>query len=127
VALLAVDDFETLDAQHGQGASEAALDHVAALCNETLRASDHVGRWDDNELLLLLPDTSRAQALVTIERLLQALRGQGMVSEAWHVDITASAGVAESSGEDSAQIIIHRADIARHLARSNGRGRVEAG
>ena len=127
VALLAVDDFERLDEQHGEGAGEAALDHVTALCNETLRASDHVGRWADNELLLLLPDTSRAQALVTIERLLQALRGQRMVNEALPVNITASAGVAESGGEDSAQIILHRADIARHLARSNGRDRVEAG
>ncbi|WP_348767878.1 sensor domain-containing diguanylate cyclase [uncultured Salinisphaera sp.] len=125
VALLAVDQFDTLDTRHGQGTGDTVLRRIAAICRDTLRESDHVGRWGADEFLLLLPDTTCEQARVTIERLLQALReppGPDSMPR-----VTASAGVIEAAGEDSAQIIVHRADVARHLARSKGRDRVEIG
>ena len=43
------------------------------------------------------------------------------------VGVDLNEGVIEAAGEDSAQIIVHRADVARHLARSKGRDRVEIG
>lgn len=127
VALLAVDHFDTLDARYGDGAGDAVLRHVAAICRDTLRAGDRVGRWSGDELLLLLPDTTSEQALVTIERLLQLVRNNRAPGATRPMDVTASAGVIEARGESNAQVIVHRADIARHLARSKGRDRVEAG
>ena len=125
VALLDLDHFKQLNDAHGHAVGDAALRHFAQLAEDSLRGSDLIGRWGGEEFLLLLPDTCAADAVTTLNRLLTKIRDTPMPHEDDAIRLSASAGVAESDCQESAEAIIHRADSALYRAKAAGRDRVE--
>jgi diguanylate cyclase (GGDEF)-like protein/PAS domain S-box-containing protein len=127
VALVDFDRFKQLNDTRGHAAGDAALRHFAAMAQESLRATDHAGRWGGEEFLLLLPDTDREPAITTLERLLHDLRSRAVEFDGDSLHVTASAGVSCTNCEESAEAILQRADAALYRAKANGRDRVEVG
>nr|WP_247739675.1 diguanylate cyclase [Endozoicomonas sp. G2_2] len=125
VALLDLDHFKQLNDMHGHAVGDAALRHFAQLAEDSLRGSDLIGRWGGEEFLLLLPDTCAADAVTTLNRLLTKIRDTPVSHEDEAIRLSASAGVAESDCQESAEAIIHRADSALYRAKAAGRDRVE--
>jgi diguanylate cyclase (GGDEF)-like protein len=115
VALLDLDRFKLFNDTRGHPAGDALLADAAAAWREALRAgSDHLGRYGGEEFLAAVP-ASVDEALTTVERL-RALTPHGQ---------TASAGIAEWDGQESAQSLVGRADVALYVAKAHGRNRVE--
>ena len=69
LVLMDIDHFKQINDRFGHDAGDAVLKAVASYLQSRLRAQDLVARWGGEEFLLLMPNTSAAQALQLIEQL----------------------------------------------------------
>ncbi|QOY63749.1 diguanylate cyclase [Lysobacter sp. H21R4] len=67
--LIDVDRFKLINDRHGHGAGDATLRELAEQMRRVMRPQDHLGRRGGDEFAILLPDTTREQALAIAERL----------------------------------------------------------
>lgn len=126
VAVIDLDHFKKINDTFGHAAGDAVLRAMGPVCQNALRASDIIGRYGGEEFLVILPNTTAAQAKVVIERVRGDIENI-MISELggrWHV--SASIGIAEvEPGDPAMSAVIARADAALYRAKSAGRNRVE--
>lgn len=123
--LLDLDHFKQINDTLGHGSGDDVLAAVGAALQTTLRDSDFAGRYGGEEFLILLPATSREEALIAAEKVRQAVASIKVAS----VDraITCSIGVAvlpDDAGD--ASTLVRHADRALYSAKAQGRNRVEA-
>lgn len=69
VALLALDNYDALAAQHGAGVCYGMLKHIAQLAKQNLRGDDTVGCPAPSSLALILLDTTPESARMVLNRL----------------------------------------------------------
>jgi len=106
-----LDKFKRYNDTHGHQAGDELLAAAATAWRPELRATDTLARYGGEEFALLLPhcDTDTAEAIVA--RLLGAVPGGQ----------TASCGIAEWDGDESAEALTSRADAALYMAKRGGR------
>jgi diguanylate cyclase (GGDEF)-like protein len=126
-AVLDIDRFKHVNDQFGHAVGDAVLRAVAQAIHGALRSTDLLGRWGGEEFALVLPQTTRSEALEVMERLTASLRALRIDTGSGAVLVcTASIGVAsrERDGE-RLEDLIGRADAAMYGAKSAGRNRVQ--
>lgn len=127
LAYIDLDNFKTVNDQHGHQAGDAALQLAAAVFRTTFRESDLVGRLGGDEFGALLFDTSQMDAEDALERL-RARLVAGMTERDW--PITASVG-AVTFGAAPADLdqAIRAADQVMYSVKRTGKNqvRVEVG
>jgi len=125
VILLDVDSFKTVNDTYGHQAGDHILQGLAALLDASTRKGDIACRYGGDEFVLVLPDTTLADAMDKAESLRVGCSSldQGNCS-----GITISLGVACSPdhGNDGGTILL-TADRALYWAKENGRDQVHAG
>jgi diguanylate cyclase (GGDEF)-like protein len=119
--LVDIDHFKRINDAHGHAAGDAVLVAAARLFESQLRAGDICARLGGEEFLVLLPDTSAAQAGVVAEKLRRALEAAPASTGA---PLTASFGVCSSEGLDDFGAVLQAADRALYRAKADGRNRV---
>lgn len=124
IALLDIDNFKRLNDTLGHQAGDQALIHLSAVIKEALRPSDSVARYGGEEFIIILPETSLAEASATIERLQRELTKKFFMHENDRILVTFSAGVALRAPEESQEDMIGRADKAMYQAKKTGKNRV---
>lgn len=124
LALLDIDYFKKINDTHGHAAGDEVLRRFAEEGAKMLRPSDVLARWGGEEFLLLLPNTTLAQARGILERFRRH-------TEAWAVGrgerslrITASAGLVALDPYEDYAAGVSRADALLYQAKSGGRNRV---
>lgn len=131
VILADLDHFKTINDRHGHAIGDAVLCRAADVIAGHAGTQDLVGRgdgavarWGGEEFIILLRNTSVADASAIADRMRAELNG---LSESdWPADMTVSAsfGVAAWSDELALNMCISRADEAMYLAKQAGRNRV---
>lgn len=116
VAVLDLDHFKQFNDRHGHQAGDRLLRLVSAAAREHFRAIDVVARHGGEEFAVLLPGCDLGQAHQVVDRLRAAMPSRQ----------TYSAGVARWNGEESAAMLIARADRALYEAKAAGRDRTVA-
>jgi diguanylate cyclase (GGDEF)-like protein len=120
--LLDIDHFKALNDRHGHQVGDQVLRLVGTTLNATCREFDTAARYGGEEFAILLPETSREEALDVAERLRSAIAGMPS-----GLDVTVSAGVAtfplDATGPDG---LVAAADQALYSSKRNGRNRVTA-
>jgi diguanylate cyclase (GGDEF)-like protein len=118
--LIDLDDFKSVNDEHGHAAGDAALAAVGPALVEATRSSDFVGRQGGEEFSVLLPDTGAAGALVAAENVLAAIRGIRL--EGIERRLTTSIGIATfpADAPDAAELFT-AADHALYAAKAAGR------
>ncbi|MEZ0287638.1 MAG: GGDEF domain-containing protein [Methylophilus sp.] len=124
VALLDIDNFKSLNDQHGHAAGDSALKHLAGVVKRTVRPTDIVTRMGGEEFVVILPNTNLDEAVTTMSRLQRALTKEYFLGNNQKLLITFSAGVALFQTEDDVSSILLRADQAMYLAKKSGKNRV---
>lgn len=124
-AFIDADHFKSINDTYGHPAGDAVLRGLGPAIRKSLRATDLLGRYGGEELVLLLPETSLEQAAPVLERLRQDV-------EAMHIPdlqgrkVTVSIGAAELRPDDvTFADLLARADAALYRAKQSGRNRVE--
>nr|WP_247739941.1 GGDEF domain-containing protein [Endozoicomonas sp. G2_2] len=125
VCVLDVDHFKHVNDTYGHGAGDTALIHVADICRTEMRGADLLGRIGGEEFLLILPETSRDDAVEFAERLRLRL-GAATIQTGAHVfQITVTLGVtALTASDQDITDLIHRADGALYAGKDGGRNQV---
>jgi diguanylate cyclase len=126
VALLDIDHFKKINDTFGHDVGDQALIHLAGVVKEILRPMDVVARYGGEEFVIILPDTAEADGVKIMTRLQRDLTKRYFLHENEKLLITFSAGVAQRSGEETAEALIARADDALYRAKQAGRNRVFA-
>ena len=128
--LLDMDHFKAINDRHGHLAGDQVLVEVGKRCRETLRTTDLLARWGGEEFIMLLPNTSQAQAQQLAERVRAAVSASAqLVVDGQSVQVTVSVGVAGAAGTAtgptvSLEMLIQQADEALYRAKHAGRDQV---
>lgn len=121
LALLDVDHFKAFNDTFGHPAGDAVLQRVAAILQNSVRATDYAARYGGEEFALLLPETPASGAGVIAERIRKAI-----ADAPWELrTVTVSIGVSTlKRAAQSPTQLITAADRALYLSKKEGRNRV---
>jgi len=119
VMLIDLDHFKSINDRYGHAAGDESLRRVARSIATTVRVYDRLGRYGGDEFLLLLPQSSGDDAMVTSSRILDGIREETGRAEA--VPVTVSIGVTYCTSAEEIGTILSRADAAMYEAKRDGR------
>jgi len=120
--MMDIDHFKKVNDRFGHQVGDLTLKNVADICLSILRKADIMCRFGGEEFLILLPETTKEEAVNAAERMCRAVAESVIHSDAGDVMITLSIGVAELDKEhDTVDSLIFAADNALYRAKSAGR------
>ena len=119
--LFDLDHFKSINDQYSHEAGDAALIHAASLVREQLRAVDTLGRYGGEEFVVVMPDTSLAEAHQVVERIRIVLEATPFVFRGTEISLSASFGVAALRPDESQSEWLHRVDLSMYEAKRQGR------
>ncbi|MEX1163748.1 MAG: GGDEF domain-containing protein [Nitriliruptor sp.] len=125
VALFDLDGFKARNDHLGHAAGDTALIAVVEALEADLRATDILGRWGGDELLVVAPATSNPDALQIAERWRAAVAELGLA--AGDGEVTTSIGIATLRPGDDLHTLLVRADRALYAAKTRGGDQVMSG
>jgi diguanylate cyclase (GGDEF)-like protein len=121
LAMLDLDAFKCVNDAHGHAAGDRVIQHIARLSMSAIRQSDVFGRLGGEEFVLLMPETTAAEAMIVADRIRAAFAatptdiGQPLLC-------TVSIGVAAVIAADTGlAALTERADKALYEAKTAGR------
>ena len=125
VLMVDIDHFKMVNDEHGHTAGDAVLREVARVIGQCVRTVDVVGRYGGEEFLVLLPHTTREEAMQTAERVRATVAAHVSRVQELAIRVTVSVGVATapSAAAGTAAALIHEADKALYRAKKEGRDR----
>ena len=121
--MIDIDHFKKVNDTHGHETGDRAIIQLARICEQVKRQTDILARMGNEEFIILLPETDRAQAMLAAERLRRAVAETPIwISEDVSIHITISVGVAEASvSMPAVGMLIKWADEALYRAKASGR------
>lgn len=122
VLMLDVDHFKRVNDQHGHDAGDRALQTIAGLLINHMRASDFVFRYGGEEFLILLAEVDLGQAEAVANVLRERVAESAVLLAANQtIKVTVSIGVADFDGHPDYLRLVDRADKALFEAKRAGR------
>jgi diguanylate cyclase (GGDEF)-like protein/PAS domain S-box-containing protein len=125
VLMLDLDNFKTVNDGLGHAAGDALLLEVSHRLSTEIRAGDTAARLGGDEFAILLEDLADpAAAARAAAGIRERLRPPFAVAERF-LTITATIGVATSSGGGAATDVVRNADAAMYVGKAHGKDRYE--
>ncbi len=124
IAKLDLDHLSSVNKKFGSKAGDDILAGVAAIVTEALRMPDKIGRYDDDEFLLVMPQTEIEDAYKIVDRVNNLIAEQKFNVDGSAAVITASVGVTEYKQNDDLESLLSRVQKGVDESRSAGRDRV---
>ena len=121
--MLDIDHFKSVNDQHGHQAGDEALKAMAARISRNVRSVDHVSRYGGEEIILILPETERQEALSMADQLRARIeKDTFQLPSGLEITLTASIGVAvfPTDARTESQLVA-AADAAVYEAKNEGR------
>jgi diguanylate cyclase (GGDEF)-like protein len=115
-----IDDFKSINDRIGHLAGDAVLAAVAERVQSVVRSADVACRVGGDELAVILPESTLADAEQLYSRIQFAVGSRPLGP---FERIRLSAGIAELQAEDDAKTLFERADEALYRAKDSGKGR----
>jgi len=123
LAMFDIDDFRSINRDHGHAIGDQVLTTVAKLMRALLRKDDIISRIGGERFAVLLSRATPDQAEVLCRRVVTTLSEMSDAADAAGPRITVSAGVARIEG--TMDETMKRADAAVVIAKAKGRNRLE--
>jgi diguanylate cyclase (GGDEF)-like protein/PAS domain S-box-containing protein len=126
VLFLDIDRFKYVNDRFGHEVGDTLLRDVATRLGEVIRHGDTLARLGGDEFVVLCNGvTTEAEAKRVADRVLAALLREPFFAGGIEVPVTASIGIARSSGDDHPEGLLREADAAMYRAKAQGRSRHE--
>ncbi|MEM9101562.1 MAG: diguanylate cyclase [Pseudomonadota bacterium] len=127
IIMMDLDHFKSINDRLGHLAGDEVIRESTRILRDCLRNSDIGGRYGGEEFGVILPETDIDGALVTAERIRQAIETSDIVFNNKAIKVTASLGIAmyDVAGISCDQLI-DRADQALYQAKHAGRNCIRA-
>ena len=126
LAMLDLDHFKRINDGYGHLAGDKVLKIIANVLSKRLRPTDFIARFGGEEFVLLMPDSTLADALAVGEVLRGAIEACPFHFKGEPVTITVSMGVAQFQPGERSDLALKRADEALYRAKAAGRNQVQA-
>ena len=125
VVIADLDDFKRVNDTYGHAVGDEVLKEFARALRSTVRESDVAGRWGGEEFVLVLTGTDTEGGARLAERARAAIESRAIQAPNGDpVSVTASFGVAASSGAGGVEELLAAADSALYQAKHAGKNRV---
>ncbi len=126
VLMVDVDFFKKVNDALGHPAGDELLRRLAEVLSVDLRQTDFIARYGGEEFVVLLPETSKGEAMQVAERMRSAVEvGINTPSTSWPLPVTVSIGVATYPEDGKAgDQVVSVADQSMYVAKRQGRNRV---
>lgn len=120
--MIDVDHFKAINDNHGHATGDRVLEMVAQVITEHADESTVSARYGGEEFLVLLNNTTKADAFETAEALRMAIESTHINVGSKHINVTCSIGIASCNERLlDCQSWIQNADIAMYQSKENGR------
>ncbi len=118
-----LDYFKLINDTHGYQTGDIVLQKLAQRFQKQLRQETSAYRYDGEEFVVLLTETTSNHALDVAERLRQVIQTSPVETPSGSISVTASFGIAQqdSSRDRDAYSVLHRAEQALREAKCHGR------
>jgi two-component system cell cycle response regulator len=129
VLILDVDYFKSINDSFGHDAGDDVLREFADRLKASIRGIDLACRYGGEEFVVVMPDTDLGIAAMVAERIRRRIAGEPFPIEGGKrtIEVTISVGIAARMGaQDTATLMLKRADEALYRAKRDGRNRVAA-
>ncbi len=126
VLMIDVDFFKKVNDAMGHPAGDELLRRLAEVLSADLRQTDLIARYGGEEFAVLLPETTKGEAMQVAERMRLAVETRiNDGTTAWPTRVTVSIGVGTfpDDGKGGEQVLV-AADQAMYVAKRQGRNRV---
>lgn len=124
VAKIDLDSLASINEKQGKEAGDRILAGVAAVIADALRMPDKIGRFDEDEFVLVMPQTQIDDAFMIADRLRALVEKQHFDIDGETARITISVGVTEYQPEDDLESLISRVQQGVDKSREAGRNQV---
>lgn len=128
VVLFDVDNFKQYNDHYGHGEGDRVLRKISDFLFASIRNADRLYRYGGEEILLILPETTIAGALVLANRLVEGLAAERIEHELSPFKfLTMSGGIGCLSQETPMQkwqMVVNQADNNLYIAKRNGRNQI---
>jgi two-component system, cell cycle response regulator len=126
VAMVDVDYFKQFNDRFGHAAGDEALRQVSAVLERAVRRSDLVARYGGEEFVIILRESTAAQAMERLERIRQSIAAETLIPDQLEpTRVTVSIGVASLPADGrSAADLLAAADRRLFSAKNAGRNQV---
>jgi len=127
VAMFDIDNFSQINEEHGRPRGDKILKEIATTLIDSTRRVDVIGRFDDEEFVLLMPNTAKEDATMVCDRIRKHI---DIYPIGGINDVTVSCGIAtvNASLEDDTQRIYDTVNLcideALYYAKKRGRNQV---
>jgi diguanylate cyclase (GGDEF)-like protein len=110
LAVIDIDQFKRVNDRHSHVVGDAVLRALGDVLRGTLRGADFAARIGGDEVVVLFPDASAAEASAACERIGRAVAVYDWTTLSPQLSVTVSIGVAAAQPDDTVDALMHRAD-----------------
>lgn len=128
--LFDIDFFKTVNDMYGYDWGDILLKKVADMLQALIRKEDVLTRYGDEEFILILPNTSEAQAFTFAERFRKDIEKMEFIpaNEEEAHPVTISGGISAfpflENAEENSQTVIRYAEHALYAAKQRGKNQI---
>ncbi len=123
--LLDIDHFKNYNDSYGHLEGDQVLVSLCKIIKKCLRKMDTAYRYGGEEFTIILPETSRKEAVVVAERIMEKLNHSDFEPiPGVFCKITISIGITEYISEEEVTALVKRADEAMYRSKENGRNSI---
>jgi diguanylate cyclase (GGDEF)-like protein len=125
VLMLDVDDFKSVNDNYGHKIGDRVLMEIASLGQSCMRSTDEFGRVGGEEFMVLLPDTSNAEAQHIADRLrLLIFDHHWKLAPDHNVSVSIGAAHYDEAKHQSFEQLLKSADVLLYQAKHQGKNKV---
>ena len=128
LVLADIDHFKRFNDDHGHLVGDFVIAEFSSVLRDNIREYDTLARYGGEEFVIILPETTREQAIIVAEKLRCAVEAAAFVKAGESYKVTASFGIGALVGNDEVvpanNELIKMADDALYEAKNRGRNRV---
>lgn len=122
IIICSIDNYKNIYNTYNSSMTDNLLRNIAVQFVKTLRTSDIVTRWSEEEFLIIIPNKTAEETLLVAEKVRNIIENTNFEDIG---RITASFGVTQFIEEDNKVTIVNRAYEALNAAQKNGLNCVE--
>ena len=125
ILFLDLDNFKEVNDAYGHLAGDMVLISVSRVIQEETRSEDTPARFGGEEIVLILPETGKVQALVSGERIRKKVEALTMTYDRQPISITISGGLATYPIDANDPVkLMQCADNALYTAKRSGKNNI---
>lgn len=122
VLLIDLDHFKKINDAYGHAGGDLVLQQAADLVTSSVRAGDFVFRYGGEEILVVLVEIDKEQALQVAKTIREKFSAEPLrVNDTQSAEVTVSIGVASYDGHPDFETMVKDADGALYEAKAAGR------